>query len=37
MANNTPETEFENPNDFYTKVEAKRYDSNSGMKKHKLN
>ena len=33
MANNTPETEFENPNDFYTKVEAKRYDSNSGMKK----
>ncbi len=33
MVNNTPETEFENPNDFYTNVEAKRYDSNSGMKK----
>lgn len=33
MVNVTPETEFENPNDFYTKIEAKRYDSNSGMNK----
>ena len=33
MVNETPEKEFENPNDFYTKIEAKRYDSNSGMKK----
>lgn len=33
MSNNTPESEFEDPNDFYTKEEAKRYDSNSGMKK----
>lgn len=33
MVNVTPESEFENPNDFYTFEEAKRYDSNSGMKK----
>lgn len=31
--NETPEQEFENPNDFYTKEEVKRYDNNTGMKK----
>jgi len=33
MVLETPEKEFENPNDFYTNVEAKRYETNSGMKK----
>lgn len=33
MSQDTPEQEYENPNDFYTKVEAKRYDFNSGMKR----
>ncbi len=31
--NNTPEKEHSDPNDFYTKEEAKRYDNNTGMKK----
>ncbi len=29
----TPEEEYENPNDFYIKKEAERYDLSSGMKK----
>jgi len=29
----TPEEEYEDPNDFYTKEEAERYDHSSGMKK----
>ncbi|MFA7708583.1 MAG: class I SAM-dependent methyltransferase [archaeon] len=33
MVQETPETIFENPNDFYTAEETKRYETNSGMKK----
>ncbi len=33
MAQDTPEKEFENPNDFYKIEEAKRYETNSGMKR----
>ena len=29
----TPEQSYENPNDFYTLEETKRYETNSGMKK----
>jgi len=29
----TPEEEYEDPNDFYTKEEAERYDQSSGMRK----
>jgi SAM-dependent methyltransferase len=32
----TPEQEYQNPNDFYTQLEAKRYDSSSGMKKTQI-
>jgi 18S rRNA (guanine1575-N7)-methyltransferase len=28
-----PETEYSDPNDFYTKEEVKRYDTNKGMKR----
>jgi 18S rRNA (guanine1575-N7)-methyltransferase len=31
-----PEQEYSNPNDFYTKEEAKRYDSNTGMRKSQV-
>ncbi len=36
MAIETPEQEFENPNDFYTVKEAKRYDSSSGMRRAQM-
>jgi len=36
MIKETPEREFEDPNDFYTDLEAKRYDSNSGMKRTQI-
>jgi SAM-dependent methyltransferase len=36
MVKDTPEQEFENPNDFYTEKEANRYETNSGMKRTQI-